>query len=142
MLICLSATYCQHAFQHFFVGVSPGLYWELGNFNLCVAERGNFSVDNISLVVKWLNCSPEVLEPWCHGLCFFTCQHFLQVLYNFSWVVVGDFGHPSCTNTVSSIYKDHWDNGNVPIDDKNNNLDSRQKMSYHSGSIFWLSSRR
>ena len=36
-------------------------------------------------------------------------------LDNFSWVVVGDLGHPTGTDAVGAVHQDHREDGDVPL---------------------------
>lgn len=48
-----------------------------------------------------------------HGLGFSAIHHSQKVLDDLSRIVVGNFGHPSSANTVSTIYQYHRYDGNV-----------------------------
>lgn len=42
-------------------------------------------------------------------------EHPVDVVDNLSWVVVGDFTGPACTDALSSVHQHHGNDGYVPL---------------------------
>lgn len=88
------------------------ILWSIFYYISSYTHRNHHNTVEDTHMKLQLNYPTQFTYHWWR---FFPTEHFPEISNNFPGVVVGNLCTPPCSNTISSIYQDHWNDRDVPL---------------------------
>ena len=95
------------------VGIIPGADRKFSDLDLVGTNHWYLTTEHVSEFAAALYRTSEVFVEWHHWFRFTTVEHSVEILNDLTRIVIGNFRHPSGTDTIGTIYQYHWDNRQI-----------------------------